>query len=181
MPAGGSGSIRRRSDGRFEVRVRDTATGKRITRYASSERDATRARREMLGRIDRGSSVADASATVRTYAEVWLAVRAGRRRKESTVREYRRRLTNYVLPRVGGVRVRALTMLDVEDMLDDLAATGLSASTVAGTRIALAAMLTDAVRARQLMVNVAAMARMPEIERAERAPAPHSTTGPGPA
>jgi hypothetical protein len=126
----------------------------------------------MLGRVDHGAAAVDATATVRGYAQLWLAGRAGRRRSESTVREYRRRLEAYVLPHIGGIRVPALTILDVEDVLDDLAATGLSASTVAGARIALAAMLTDAVRARQLSVNVAAMARLPEMGRAERVSAP---------
>ena len=82
------------------------------------------------------------------------------------------RLHAYVQPCIGGIRVRALTMPDVENMLDDLAAAGLSASTVAGARIALAAMLVDAVRARHLTANVASMARLPEMQRAARTGAP---------
>jgi len=170
----GDGSIRHRADGRFEVRVRDAATGIRVARYATTEREARKMLRAMLGRVDRGVAAADASATVRGYAEVWLAERAGRRRTESTVREYRRRLNKYVLPRIGGLKLSALTMLDVEDALDELVESGLSASTVRGSRIALAAMLTDAVRARHLAVNVAALARLPEMDRSARAEVPTS-------
>ena len=65
-------------------------------------------------------------------------------------------------------------MLDVEDALDELVESGLSASTVRGSRIALAAMLTDAVRARHLAVNVAALARLPEMDRSARAEVPTS-------
>ena len=170
----GDGSIRHRADGRFEIRVRDAATGIRVARYATTEREARKMLRAMLGRVDRGVVAADASATVRGYAEVWLAERAGRRRTESTVREYRRRLNKYVLPRIGGLKLSALTMLDVEDALDELVESGLSASTVRGSRIALAAMLTDAVRARHLAVNEAALARLPEMDRSARAEVPTS-------
>ncbi len=122
--------------------------------------------------LDRGGVAADASATVRGYADVWLAERAGRRRTESTVREYRRRLNKYVLPRIGGLKLSALTMLDVEDALDELVESGLSASTVRGSRWPRC--ITDAVRARHLAVNVAALARLPEMDRSARAEVPTS-------
>lgn len=158
----GAGSITRHSSGRWQVRVIDPATGKRVARYADSEAEAQRVLRAMLVRADTGATVLDVRATVRAYAAAWLDDRAGRRRAASTVREYRRRLDAYVVPVVGGVRVAALTALDVEDLLDGMAAAGLSASTIRGTRNALAGMLSDAVRARQLAVNVATAARLPE-------------------
>jgi hypothetical protein len=50
----------------------------------------------------------------------------------------------------------------VEDVLDELAAEGLGEATLKGARNALAAMLSDAVRARKLSANVATAARLPE-------------------
>lgn len=155
--------IRQHKSGRWEVRVTDPTTGRRVSRYADSQAQAVRVRDAMIGRTQSGATVADTRDSLRAYAAVWLEQRAGRRRSASTVREYRRRLEAYVLPRVGGIRVSALTVLDVEDVLDDLAAAGLSESTIRGTRNALAAMLSDAVRARQLATNVAAAARLPEV------------------
>jgi len=52
----GDGSIRHRADGRFEVRVRDAATGIRVARYAATEREAMKMLRAMLGRVDRGEA-----------------------------------------------------------------------------------------------------------------------------
>ncbi len=162
--ANGAGSITARSDGRWEVRVTDPATGRRVSRYAKSEAAAGRLLRSMLGRAETGAPVADGRATLRVYAERWLTQRAPRRRGAATVREYRRRFDSYVLPTLGGVRLSELTSLDVEDVLDRLAERGLSQSTIRGTRNALAAMLSDAVRARHLVVNVAAAARLPEVD-----------------
>lgn len=67
-----------------------------------------------------------------------------------------------IVPLIGGIRLRELTVIDVEDALDDLARRGLGRSTIAGTRNALAAVLQDAVRARHLSANLARMALLPE-------------------
>ncbi|MGE3811691.1 MAG: tyrosine-type recombinase/integrase [Candidatus Nanopelagicales bacterium] len=163
--ANGEGSISRRTDGRFMVRVTDPATGKRRTAYAASESEARRVLRTMQNRAESGAPVLDVRGTVAAFAEVWLSDRAARRRSASTVREYRRRLETYVLPRLGRAKVSALTVVDVEDVLDAMALSGLSDSTIKGTRNALAAMLSDAVRARLLAVNVASSARLPETSR----------------
>jgi integrase len=161
--ANGSGSIHQRSETQWEVRATDPATGRRVSRYAATEAQARRALRSMLSRADSGVPALDVSATLRAYSVAWLRDRAGRRRSASTIREYRWRLNTYVLPRIGGIKVSALTVVDVEDVLDDLAAAGLSTATIKGTKNALAAMLTDAKRARQLGVNVATEARMPDV------------------
>lgn len=160
----GAGSITARTDGRWEVRVTDPATGKRVSRYAKTEAAANRLLRSMLGRADTGAPVADGRATLRAYGDRWLTERAPRRRSAATVREYRRRFDAYLVPTLGGLRLSEVTSLDVEDVLDGLAARGLSQSTIRGTRNTLAAMLSDAVRARHLVVNVAAAARLPEVD-----------------
>jgi integrase len=166
--ANGDGSISPRKDGRYMVRVTDPATGKRRTGYARTETAARRLLRDMLNRAESGAPVLDVRGTVAAYAGVWLSDRAGRRRSASTVREYRRRLEGYVLPAIGGVKVAALSVLDVEDVLDRMAAAGLSESTIRGTRNALSAMLADAVRSRLLAANVARTARLPEQSRGAR-------------
>lgn len=158
----GSGSIYQRADGLWQVRATDPATGRRVSKYAPSEQQARRELRAMLSRTDAGEPALDVAASLRSYAAAWLADRAGRRRSPATVREYRRRLEQYVLPRVGGIKVSALTIVDVEDMLDELAAQGLSAASIKGARNALAAMLSDARKARQLAANVATAAQLPE-------------------
>lgn len=117
----------------------------------------------MTVRAEDGGVVMGSGATLNAYTEAWLADRAGRRRRPSTVREYEYRLRKWVLPHLGAARLRTLTVTQVEDLLDDLVEQGLAEGTVKSIRNALAALLQDAVRARHLSANVARTAQMPEF------------------
>ena len=160
--ANGEGSISRRTDGRWEVRVQDKTTGKRRTAYARSKSEATQLLRTMIAKADAGENVLDAGSTLDVALDAWLANRAGKRRSEATVRAYEYRLRQYVCPTLGGIRLRELTVVHVEDLLDRLSSQGLSPWTVKSCRNALAAMLRDLVRERRLTVNVANLAQLPE-------------------
>jgi integrase len=116
----------------------------------------------MHGRIDSGRVAIDSSASIERYAEEWLNNRAGKRRTESTVREYSRRFETYIIPSIGTIKVKALTVFHVEDLFDEMARSGLSRSTIKGTRNALSSMLTDAVKAHKLNANVARHAPLPD-------------------
>lgn len=158
----GEGSLRQRKDGRWEVAVLDPITRKRRSAYAKTEAEAKRLLRGMSAKADAGESVLDAGAPLSKYVEGWLQARAGKRRRESTVREYGYRLERWVLPTIGGLRLREITVVDVEDLLDGLLAKGLTPGTVAAIRNALAALMQDAVRARHLTSNPARLAQLPE-------------------
>lgn len=163
--ANGEGTLSLRPDGRWHVRVVDQSTGVRRSAYFPSEAAARRALRQMATRSEGGQVVLEAGTTLRSYGETWLEMRAGRRRRESTAAAYTYRLRRYVWPRLGGMRLRELTALDVEDMLDELARRGLAMETIKGVRNALAAVLSDAVRGRELTGNVARDAHLPESAR----------------
>lgn len=160
----GAGSVYRRAgDGRWVAAFVDPITGKRRVKYGATEAEARRALRAMTSRSDAGEVVLDVRMTLSVYAEAWLRDRGGRRRAPATVGEYRWRLEHYVLPLLGRKRVGDLTVVDVEDMLDALAAQGRSAATLRAVRNALAALLSDAIRARLLRTgNVARMAQLPD-------------------
>jgi integrase len=158
----GEGSIRLRRDGRWEITVTDPATSKRRSAYAKTEAEAKRLLRQMTAKADVGVPVLDAGALIVHYATAWLEDRAGRRRAESTVREYAYRFERWILPAIGQRRLRDLTVIDVEDLFDELAAQQLARSTIKSIRNALCAMLSDAVRARHLSTNVARLAQLPE-------------------
>ncbi|MGE3795130.1 MAG: tyrosine-type recombinase/integrase [Dehalococcoidia bacterium] len=150
----GAGSIVQRSDGRWMIRVTDPTSGKRRTAYAASRGEAVRKRRGMLAKAERRETVLDSAATLRSWVEDWTSSgRAARRRRESTVAAYDYRLKTYVLPIIGGLRLRDLTALDVDDLAHTLAGRGLSGATIKGALIALSACLDDAVRGRLLTAN----------------------------
>lgn len=163
----GEGSIRHRADGRWEVAVYDRAAGKRRSAYAKTEAEAKRLLRRMASRADTGDVVLDAGASVRAYSAAWLEGRAGKKRRASTVREYQYRIDKWIIPALGSMRLREVTVLDVEDLLDSLAGKGMKSESVRAVRNTLAAMMRDAVRAKHLSVNTASQAQLPERGESE--------------
>ena len=159
------GGISKRKDGLFVVRITDPSSGKRIARYAKTETEARKILRQMSARVEGGERASDARKSLRVYAEWWLENLAERGRSAATVYEYESRLTSHVLPRIGGLRLGELTVLDVEDVLYAMADDGYSRSTIQGTRNALAAMLTDAVRGRVIRANPARDAVIPDTAK----------------
>lgn len=168
----GTGSVYQRArDGKWCASVTDPATGQRRTAYYDDERDARRAVERMAVRAEDGHVVLGRASTIRSWARSWVdSGRAARRRRPSTVSAYAYRLDRYVLPRIGGIRLRELTALDVDDLAHDLAAAGLSHATIKGALVALAACLADAVKGRHIPVNVAAGVEVPERARRTRQP-----------
>lgn len=171
--ANGEGSISRhvkkRANGdevvRWMVRVTDPASGRRRSAYFAKKADAEAALRRMATRAEDGRVVLGDAATLRMWVDAWLPERAGRRRRESTVAAYAYRLRTYVVPSIGGLRLRELTPLDVEDLAHELTRRGLSRSTVKGSLVALSACLEDARRGKKLDANPAAGVEVPEQAR----------------
>lgn len=172
----GQGSVSLRADGRWMIRVTDRASGTRRTTYAASEAAARRKLRAMLARVEGGTSALDSAATVRAWSLDWIDTgRAARRRRDATVRAYGYRLRVYVVPVIGGIRLRDLTTLDVDDLAHDLTGRGLSAATVRGALVALSACLDDAVRGRLLASNPTTGVEVPERARRTRQVIPPTT------
>lgn len=159
----GEGTQGLRKDGRWEAKVTDPITGVRRSAYAKTEAEVRRLRLEMVTRREMGETVLDRAITYGGRTEEWLAGEAFKGRRESTVREYRRRFETYVLPLIGRRTLRSLTVADVEYVLDEAAKRGLSKSSLRGIRNAISAVLEDAVRSRELRTNVARGARLPEV------------------
>lgn len=159
----GDGTISQRKDGRWEIRITDPVTGKRRSAYAKTEAAARKKLRQMVVRKETGQTVLDRGISLVDYTEEWLTGPALKGRRESTVREYRRRLEAYVLPLIGRRKLSKLTVTDIELVLDEAAKRGLSGSSLRGLRNAISAMLNEAVRSRDVQTNLAKSARLPDV------------------
>ena len=163
--ANGQGTIFYRSrDKRWVVQVIDPDTGKRRTKVALTENKAKVILREMLNRVDEGKPPVDITQTVEQFAKAWLATQAGKRRAGTTVHEYSGRFTRYVYPAIGKKRMDKVTIQDIENMLDDLVAKGLSKGTVRAVKNALSAMFSDAKKNRVIARNPVRDAEMPSMQ-----------------
>ncbi|MGH7667064.1 MAG: site-specific integrase [Candidatus Dormibacteria bacterium] len=168
----GSGSVGKRSDGRWSARyvVRDgegSSVRKMIygrTRAEVEARLASALRDRNLGLISarrgRGPTIGD-------YAERWLTLHEGRIRRSTSIR-YRELITRHVVPWLGNVPLARLEISQVNDLLAAKLAVGLAPRTVHHIRAVLRAMLGAALREGYVQRNVAALADPPAVSHVER-------------
>lgn len=124
-----------------------------------------------------GTHVAIDRMTVGEYLEQWGETLRVAGRKPSTVASYRRNLRVHVIPRLGGLRLQALTPLHLDTMYAELLAGGnmrtegdaLSPRTVRYVHTILRKALSDATR-KGLVVRNPSDAATPPSAKAARAP-----------
>lgn len=152
------GMIIQKPNGRYYVATnhRDAATGRRRQRWHGgyrTRREAQRRLNEVLHELDVGTFVEPATRTVGAYlTEEWLPAQRSRLRP-STFDSYERNIRLHVVPRLGAVRLQALTGPMVTSFYGDLLTggrvgngDGLSAKTVRYIHTILRRALADAAR-----------------------------------
>jgi integrase len=126
------------------------------------KRDAEHLLIELLSQRDRGVNVRTDRLTVGQYLTDWLSGLAVRVRPTTATR-YRGLMTLHVIPQLGGIRLRRLSVNQVNALLADRLAAGSAPRTVSHIRAVLRKALNDAVRADLLWRNVAALASAPLV------------------
>lgn len=157
----------------------DPATGKRKQDQRSgfaTERAALTAMRTALGRVERGTFVAEDLPTLKAFVvDEWLP---GRRAavRASTWASYRDVLEGRVLPRIGALRLDRITPKHVADLYDELLTAGgrdkhrdpsLSPRTVRYTGMVLTRVLGDAVKRGLIVRNPAEHVERPKVRDVE--------------
>jgi len=98
---------------------------------------------------------ASKSITVEKAAEQWLTYLKGEDRERSTVEAYRSLLTHHILPRIGRIKLSALSKPFIEGFRDELLASGMSRATGRKTLGTLKSLIGDAERRGNVSQNVA--------------------------
>lgn len=149
----GEGTIVRRSDERYEVRISVNGRQKTVA-YAKTSAEARAKLTEALRGQDQGMPLVQGSATLADFTARWLdtiaaSVRPGTRKR------YAELLTCHVLPDLGRVRLAKLTPEQVQHLYATIQARGLSSSTAHRVHSVLHKLLKDAMRLGLVAVNVA--------------------------
>jgi integrase len=152
--------------------------GKRKQSWLSGYRtrkEAEKALTETLGRLDRGAFIEPTKQTVGEFLdEAWLpAIRSTVR--ASTFDSYRRVIEGRILPRIGGIRLQALSASDLNRLYADLLESGkkngrrggLSPRSVRYVHVILRRALRDALRWDKVTRNVADAADPPKSRSPE--------------
>lgn len=168
----GAGSVGLRADGRWWARYSIRAADGHLVRralYGDTRREVEDALIAAMAQRNLGSAgtTRGRSPTLAAYAQQWLTGVGVRLRPASLV-AYRTLLERHVLPVLGRVPLVRLEVADVNRLLADKLASGLSPQTVHGIRAALRCCLSAAVRDGSLNRNVAALSEAPRVPYRER-------------
>ncbi len=157
----------------------DPATGKRRQKWVSGferERDAAKAMRDYIARIERGEAVAESNDSVASYLrDQWLPLRRSKV-KESTWAGYQDAVEGRIIPNIGALPLRKVTPKHIAKLYEDLLASGcrdtrrgpgLAPKTVRNTGLVLKKAFGDAVRLGLLARNPAEHVEMPRVEQKE--------------
>ncbi len=120
----GSGSIRQRSDGRWEARYVvgiDPATGKSIRKsiYGKTQKEVRQKLRAAVAAVDDGTYVEPSKMTVGQWLDIWAAEYLGAV-KPLTVQAYRGKIRLYIKPAIGAVRLDRLDAHTIQSMYNAL-------------------------------------------------------------
>jgi len=170
--AKGSGSVRPRGRGSWEVRydgLPDIAgdTNKIYETVRGSRRDAERLLRERLGEVEDGSYVLRSKETVAEFMQHWLATYVVTNTTPSTQRGYQGVARRYISPILGRIPLQNLQPQHIQKLYAAMLERGLSAQTVQHTHRVLRQALGHAVKWSVINKNPADVADPPRPEKKE--------------
>lgn len=147
----GMGSIRQRSDGRWEARY-TAPNGQQKSIYAATEAEVTKKLRGALHEIDSGAWREPSKMTMSEWLEIWLSDYQSHTTGR-TVETYRCIVRKHFNPTFGTVKVGKLTQMHVRRMVADLQRDGRSASTIRHSCAILGGAMKCAVEAGLIKAN----------------------------
>lgn len=195
--ANGEGSIRKRSDGRWEGRYtagRDPATGKPIYKNVLGKTQAevkTKLRQaiEKSAQLDMSRT---GSYTVETWLKLWYEIYAEPRLRETTKAYYQNYINNHIIPELGGIKLDKLTTIQIQKFYNELQKygriqryehielkdKGLSVRVIRGIHTLLNNALEQAVAEHLILTNPAKGCKLPKLEKKEMKILPQEKIGP---
>jgi integrase len=173
--ASGSGTIRKRSDGRWEAIVTigtDHGTGKPIRRsvYGSTQTEARKKMTEIARAVDNGTYKAPDKTTVEQWLNTWLDTFCRVKVKPLTFNSYQAAIKNHIIPSIGAVKLQALRGVHVQKLYNSMIEAGKSAKTVKNISAILHKALSIAVKQGFLLANPCDAAELPRVTQKEIKP-----------
>ena len=192
--ANGEGSIRRRSNGRWEGRYTagiDPATGKSVQKSVSAKTQAEcRERLRQAIRDSQGLTIDHTGDyTVAEWCRLWYETYSKPNLRFSTADSYRVILEKHIIPAIGGIKLRQLTALHIQQMYNHSKEQGrvrrwekttdfsLANSTVRRIHMVLNSCLQQAVKERIISYNPCESCRVPKLEKKEMTIIPPEKVG----
>ena len=174
--AQGAGSIRKRSDGRWEARFTtgfDPATGKQVQKsvYGKTQKEVREKLTQITVDLDDGTYMEPAKETVAEWMDIWLETYVKYSVKPYTLDAYQRDCDNYIKPALGYIRLSALTAPQIQRFYNSLLTEkNLSPKSVKNIHGVLHRALRQAMKLEMLRSNPTELCDLPKVRRKEIRP-----------
>jgi integrase len=161
--ANGEGSVRKRTDGRWEAMV-TLPTGKRKSYYRKTRAEASAALTAALRDLGQGVPVVAEKQTVAEYLTWWLNS-AAHGLSPSSLTRYRSHVTRSIVPAIGRIRLAKLTPQPIQALYAGMLEDGYAPNTVRQMHAVLRRALGEATRLGLVPRNVATLVAVPRPAR----------------
>ena len=169
--AKGGGTIRKRSDGRWEARYTigiDPKTGKQVQKsvYGKTQKEARRKLNQITAAIDEGTFIAPRKESLAAWLDTWLETYVSVSVKPYTYDSYMRTCKNHIKPMLGRIKLSELTPLQIQQFYNSLLTEKkLSPKTVKNVNGVLHSALDQAVKLRMIAQNPTELCDLPRAPR----------------
>ena len=173
--AKGGGTIRQRSNGRWEGRFtvgRDPGTGKQVQRsvYGSTQKEVRQKLAQITASIDKGTYQTPNRITVAEWMVEWLSTFCANKVKPLTLQSYQAITRNHIVPAIGAVELQAVRGAHIQRLYNSMTAAGLSGKTVKNVGAILHKALSVALKQGLIAANPCDAAELPKAEHKEIRP-----------
>lgn len=120
--ANGEGSIRQRSERRWEARY--TVNGKRASLYAETQAEALKKLRNVLSSADKGQYIEPNKMTVAQWLLHWEAIYGIPAWRDTTASTHHQSITNHLIPALGDIPMQKLAADDIQRFIISQQQTG---------------------------------------------------------
>ena len=163
--ANGRGTIKKRSDGRWEAQY--TVHYERKSIYGKTEAEVAKKLNQVLYEIESGAFVND-TVTVEQWLHTWLSEYVKGHVKQKTYQGYEINVRVHLVPALKKIKLKHLTADQVQRLLNQKIKDGLSTNTVSYIKRTLHAALGEAIRNGLLIRNVAHGAKVQSVKKKDR-------------
>ena len=182
--ANGEGSIRKRTDGRWEARYTvgyDPETGKRVVKniLGKTQAEVKEKLRKALEESREMDVIRSDDYTVGEWVKTWFELYSKPNIRPNTAEYYRRFIDCHIIPSIGSVKLNKLTTRDIQKLYNDMKDhgrvrevqkeknPGLSSSYIRGLHMMLHNCLDRARRERLIVRNPTEDCIVPKVEKKE--------------
>lgn len=167
--ANGEGTLRKRSDGRWEARYVSPVDNKQHSIYGKTQKAVREKLQKILQEFSEYAELQGEDMSISAWLDIWLKNYTSNV-KQSTLSTYRSAIETRIKPYIGEKSLKTLTTSDIQDIYTTLNKEGLSPKTVKNTHGVIHKSLAQAIKLRYIKYNVSEGCVIPKIERTDIRP-----------